>query len=222
MTASPRPARQPVFLEGAGQRPTVWDPVIARLPAGFEGLRPGIRGLSVDVHGPFSVDGAVAGLLEFLDEHSLQRAVVCGLSLGALVATQFAAQHPTRVSGLILSAAQVRPNRALMAAQNAVVRSLPARVFAGADGIGKRKLLEVLTSATRSDLRPLLPIIDTPTLVLCGARDLVNLHAARAVARRIPEAELRIVPGVGHEWNATHPALFADTVNGFMRCQPAP
>lgn len=215
----PRDRRGPtlIFLEGAGQSPAVWDPVIAGLPADVEAHRPGIRGLSVDGHAAFTVDRAVAGLVSFADAHGIQRATVCGHSLGAVVAVQFAARHPTRVSGLVLSAAQAHPNPVLMAAQNAIIRLLPARTFTRAGGVGKRKLVEVLAAAAGSDLRSLLASIRAPTLVLCGARDLVNVPAARAVARGIPGAELRVVPGAGHEWNATHPAHFAETVNGFLR-----
>ncbi|GMA26974.1 alpha/beta fold hydrolase [Arenivirga flava] len=43
-----------------------------------------------------------------------------------------------------------------------------------------------------------------------------NLGAARQLASGIGGAELRIVPGVGHEWNVRQPERFAAELERFL------
>lgn len=69
--------------------------------------------------------------------------------------------------------------------------ALPPQFFAGAAAI--IRLLDEL------DLRPLLPRIAAPTLVIGGADDEVfPIEHSRALAAAIPNARLEIVPNVGH------------------------
>jgi pimeloyl-ACP methyl ester carboxylesterase len=47
---------------------------------------------------------------------------------------------------------------------------------------------------------PAIESVSVPTLVLHGAADpLIRPSAARAIARRVPGARLRLLPGVGHD-----------------------
>jgi pimeloyl-ACP methyl ester carboxylesterase len=50
-------------------------------------------------------DNYVQQVMEAIDESGLERAVICGVSYGGLIAAAFAARHPDRVSGLILVSA---------------------------------------------------------------------------------------------------------------------
>lgn len=68
-------------------------------------------------------------------------------------------------------------------------------------------------------IRDLPPLIDqlgritTPTLVIAGTRDhIVRFATARALASRLPNAELVSVPGGGHRLHRTHPELVAAVV----------
>ncbi len=55
------------------------------------------------------------------------------------------------------------------------------------------------------DVRDRLPSISVPTIVLHGPRDsFFPLAVARDVARRLPRAELRVVPGAAHALPLTH------------------
>ncbi|GAA3660161.1 alpha/beta fold hydrolase [Microbacterium marinilacus] len=202
-----------VFLHGLGVGPECWDAQIAALPAGFTPVVPRI--LPSDGR-PFSLSRSVDELRGLLDAQGVGRAHLCGLSLGAVVATRFAAAHPDRVSSLTLSGGQVRPSPALMRLQRAIIALLPARLAAPA-GVDKATMLQVLDAIAALDLRDDLPRITAPTLVLCGARDRPNLGAARELARGIPRAELQVVPGAGHEWNTQLPAEFTRRLGAFLR-----
>ncbi|ALJ19714.1 alpha/beta fold hydrolase [Microbacterium sp. No. 7] len=211
---SPRPATV-VFLHGIGVGPESWDAQVRALPDGFAGVAPRIAGLRDHDGVPFTLDGAVSALCDELDRRGLERVHVCGLSLGALVATRLAATRPERVASLVLSGGQVRPHPVLMRVQNGILRLLPARI-AGAPGMSKGRMLDVLRALAALDLRPELSRIGARTLVLCGARDRANIPAARELAASIPHASLQIVPGAGHEWNTQLPHEFSSRLNAFL------
>lgn len=204
-----------MFLHGIGAGPESWEAQVAALPDGFTGTAPHIPGLRDDDGIPFSLDAGAAAILDEIDRGGLDRVHLCGLSLGAVIATRFAIDHPDRVASLILSGGQVRPNPALMTLQSLVIRLLPARL-AAPQGMSKATMLAVLHSLSAIDLRPELGRISAPTLVLCGARDTPNLAAARALASGIPDAELQVVPGAGHEWNIRLPDEFSSRLNTFL------
>lgn len=74
--------------------------------------------------------------------------------------------------------------------------------------------LEILRSV---DLRPLLPTIQQPTLVLHGKRDtLAPLAAAEYSAAQLPHGTLRVIDGAGHAPFISHPDEFVAAIEEFM------
>jgi len=132
-----------------------------------------------------------------------------------MIALQFALDHPARVRSLTLAAGQVKPPRALMAVQGAVFRLLPAKVLER-QGARKNVMLSVLRAVSRADLSDRLDEVSSPTLVLCGEKDRPNLPAARALATGIRGAELRIIPGAGHQSHMQAPEAFATLLGEFL------
>jgi 3-oxoadipate enol-lactonase len=59
---------------------------------------------------PYSIADLGGDLVTLLDELDISRASICGLSLGGLVATWTAANHPGRVDRLILACTSAYPN----------------------------------------------------------------------------------------------------------------
>jgi len=178
------------------------------------GLAPTIPGVREAASTPFEFAAAADGIVDVLDEHGIEKAHVCGLSLGAMVATQLAIDHPDRVASLVLSGSQIAPNPAMMAVQRGIIRLLPERI-ATRFGFTRMGWLAVLRAVAEADFRPRLGDIDVPTLVLCGSRDVANLPAARRLAAALPQAELKIVHGAGHEWNTQFPELFTEVIGAF-------
>lgn len=63
------------------------------------------------------------------------------------------------------------------------------------------------------DRRPLLRTITVPTVVLHGQADpLIRAQCGEDVARNIPDAELRIIPGMGHDFPVALTGIFADAI----------
>jgi 3-oxoadipate enol-lactonase len=166
-----------------------------------------------------------------LGSRSLDSIAICGISAGASVALALAARMGSRVSRLVLSAPHARvprfalglqiavctllPENALVAITKANVKNDPFIAAAAAEdckALGKRGLLAAMDLLWRFDLRPELPKIVAPTWVFCGEQDRVNVPAARALAKLLPDARLRVEPGAGHLWNVQAPDRFNEVL----------
>ena len=114
-----------VLLHGLGQTARDWRAVMDRIPA-LEMECPELSSLAED--------GAVySDLLAGLERRCAELPApfcLCGLSLGAMLALDYAVRHGERVASLILIGAQVRVPTRLVDFQNLVFRCMPKRAFA--------------------------------------------------------------------------------------------
>jgi len=77
--------------------------------------------------------------------------------------------------------------------------------------------LRAMARASAEDLRPVLPHIDLPTLLICGDRDVrAPLAVAKHLDASIAGATLAVLPNVGHICNLEAPEAFDRTVRSFL------
>ncbi|MCD2443305.1 alpha/beta hydrolase [Agromyces sp. SYSU K20354] len=169
---------------------------------------------------------ALAGFITGL---GLDRPVVCGLSLGSVMALLLARDHPRALRALVLAGAYAGWAGSLSAAEfdrrvasveatidrppadwaDAFLESVfPPDVSAERVAAARASLLAwrpattrvLLSSLVSLDLRPALPHIDVPTLVVRGEADQRSpWRAALAIASTIPHARFVELPGLGHD-----------------------
>ena len=73
----------------------------------------------------------------------------------------------------------------------------------------------------RGDLRPLLGQIECPTLVVCGALDLIDGPAqSNQIAPRVQDCELLILPECGHMPALEQAQLYHDAVLNWCSANP--
>ncbi len=100
------PADKPalVFANSLGTDFRIWNEVVARLGERFRVVLYDKRGHGLSELGesPYRIADHVADLAALLDELAVEQAVVCGLSVGGLIAQGLYASRPDLVSGLIL------------------------------------------------------------------------------------------------------------------------
>jgi pimeloyl-ACP methyl ester carboxylesterase len=131
--------------------------------------------------------------------------------------------------------------RALAATDSGEVRNMLARVFPLYTAYPERPdvrrsidearaMLEVDLRAVkvwegglyqRGDLRPLLGRIECPTLVICGALDLIGGPAqSNQIAPRVQECDLLILPECGHMPALERPQPYRDAVLNWCAAHP--
>jgi 3-oxoadipate enol-lactonase len=153
-------------------------------------------------------------------------AVVCGLSLGSLVALRVAQRVELR--RLIVCAGFDRLPPRLRRRTRAI--ALAARV--APRSVMHRQLVADLPEEHRApalaEIEPLRPaelsrlmwqaagsVVDAKAIacaaiVACGERDRPNLPLSRALAERLPNARFEIVPKAAHMANLDNPQAFTD------------
>lgn len=193
-----------LLIHGLGQTPEAWEETRRLLPFS-------------DVHCPDLIhllDGAPAEYSTLYQAFTAycdalpQPLHLCGLSLGGVLALQYAAEHPARVASLVLIGTPYRIPHRMLALQSAIFRLLPKCAFRQM-GFSKADVLRLSGSMAALDPAGFLPAVSCPTLILCGGKDHTNRAAAQEIAAALPRACLQIIPGAGHEANRDAPAQLA-------------
>lgn len=215
-----------VFLPGLASDRAMW----AAQLAAFDGLLPTVCS---DVH--FRAESLPAMAAQLLAELP-GPLVLCGASMGGMVALHAALAAPARVVGLGLFGTSARAESPDIAARRAAAfRMIEAGHFEDMiqtnvpfafhlSRLDETALLndylEMLRRAgpaelmrqnraiaDREDLRPRLGGIGCPALVLCGDEDRVTTtEASRELARLLPAAELEWLADCGHMLTMERPA----------------
>lgn len=200
-----------VFLHGLGQTAKAWEAVLAQCPE-CEADCPKLFLLSPSKH----TYSAVLAALE--DRYAAEKEpfLLCGLSLGAMLALDYTARHPDQAAALVLIAAQDRAPKFLLSFQNFLFRCMPQRAFAKM-GLPKQAVLELTQSMRMLDLRSAASRVKCPVILLCGEKDnKANRKAAERLHRRMPQSKLKIVQGAGHEINIEAPEAAAAVVRELL------
>ena len=178
-----------------------------------------------------------------LDRAGVDRAVVCGLSIGGYVAFELWRRAPDRIAGFVLAntravgdSEEAAANRRRLAdrllaegseffvsdpppllSENAP-DDLRARLRSFiADQPAESIAAALLGMAERPDSTPDLPGIDVPTLVITSDLDaLVPSEASLAMAALIPNASSSILGGVGHLTNLEAPGEFTGLLGNHL------
>jgi 3-oxoadipate enol-lactonase len=101
-TGGPPPV---LLLHGAVQTGAVWRSQVAALAPTRRVLVPDLRGHGRTPLGDarVSVERFASDAFELLDAHAVERASICGVSLGGMVALEMARRAPERVASLVLA-----------------------------------------------------------------------------------------------------------------------
>ncbi len=234
-----------VFLNSLGSDLRIWQGVIERLPQHCGCLCYDKRGhgLSDAPPSPYSLPQLAADLCGLLDHLAIARAVLVGVSVGGMIAQQFALTYPDRVTGLVLCdtgakigtaaywserATAVRARGLAPLADTILARWFSAD-FANSYPAAHRGYANMLTrtpaegyAATcdalgAADLNAALSAIAVPTLVLCGDEDLATPPAlGQALAAAIPNAHFALIRQAGHIPSIEQPAAVATQINTFL------
>lgn len=201
-----------VFLHGLGQRAVDWDQVASQFP-------------NTDCPDLFEIAGeklnysAILSSLEERYKYEKEPLCLCGLSLGGMLALDYALRHGDQVAAMVLLGARDRTPRLLMDIQDLLFRCMPDKAFAST-GMKKEQVRDLTRSMKNLDFTDRLSTIHCPVTVACGEKDYPNLAAARRLAKYLPNARLYVVPHAGHELNTDAPDTVAEIVRESCRVSP--
>lgn len=201
-----------ICLHGLGQTAESWQPALAQLGAAGRGACcPDLAGLLRGQKATYqNLYRAVSDLCDSVGE----KVGLCGLSLGGVLALNYAADRPERVAALALIAPQYRAPKGLLRLQDLLFRFMPNSAFSQT-GFEKGAFIQLCRSMMGLDLSRSLSQVRCPALILCGQRDAANKRAAARLAGSLKRAGFCEVPGAGHELNKDAPEELARLLAGF-------
>ena len=241
-TTGPDDAPTIVFLHGAMVAGWMWTDVVQQLPE--------FRCIMVDFPGVHrsndedwvSLDDTANKIVKLIKEQKHPVHLV-GLSLGAVVGLHVMNKIPDLIDRAVLSGPLARPVTGWITYMQKVIMWLYARPSTIAfvarvlniPQEGREAMVEcaretrpeTLNRLTKEIYAKPLPdpvnTIETPTLVLTGNRDTkITRDSVVDVAQLLPNSEAYGVPGVGHQWSAEDPELFAQVIRAWITAAPLP
>ena len=232
-----------IFLHGVGSDKNVWRPQLdhfgqARRAVAFD--YPGY-GDSDPAPDDCTRDDYAAAMLAAMDALHIDRAHVCGLSLGGVVAIAMHAAAPERCASLVLADSfAVHPDgeaisqRGVEASRSAGMRALaeqraPLLLAPDVAEPVRREVVQTMASIDPAayrigaravwlaDQRERAASIGVPTLVLVGELDPVTPPAlSRELAALVPGARLETISGASHIANLDRTDEFNRLVEEFI------
>jgi 3-oxoadipate enol-lactonase len=197
------------------------------------------HGVSDVPDGRMTIDRFGEQCLELLDHLGVSRAVICGCSLGGLVALWLAAHHPERVTGAVLAntGAKLGTNEswdtriaAVRAGGMAAIRDAVLGRFLTApfrerepdaarligsmlDATNPAGYIAACQALREADLRPKLGSVRVPTLVIGSDRDeSTPLALSQELHANIVDSELVTIRDAAHLSNVEQADAFNDAL----------
>lgn len=228
-----------------------WIPRLARDYVVIRADLPGLGRSTIDVEEyEWSLATVAEDLNRLLDALNLQQVHVVGAKIGGSVALQFAANYPERVASVVSLGGPIWPkgkigtniieiaSLAPSIRESGVTRwaraTMPMRLGPDASAAqlqwwtnlmstsNQEVLVKATTAVADADLRPFLPKIEAPALLMVSSISGLSGDEAADVWKVVPHGSLEVVECGGYHISAMMPELCADRVRKFIRdSQPA-
>jgi 3-oxoadipate enol-lactonase len=231
-----------IFLHGVGSDKSVWQPQLDHFGATRRAVAfdyPGY-GESEFVEGATRDDYAAA-IVAAMDTLGIERAHICGLSLGGVIAIAISAASPRRCASLIIADSfalhpdgQGIHDRSVAASHSMTMRELAearSDVLLGPEPPAELKAEVIDTMANidpaayrlgaaavwLADQRDRASAIDLPTLILVGEEDGITPPAlSEELQQLIRNSSLQRIAKAGHLSNAEQPKAFNSAIESFL------
>lgn len=236
-----------ILLHGVADSCVAFEPMIPFLSNEFRSLAVTLRGHgdAGKPETGYSTNDFVEDLVLFLDKLGIEKAVLLGASSGGFPTRSFAAAYPERTEGLILlgSPATLGDKPGVVKVWNEVIslltdpvdESFVRRFAQGLETenippdflevmlkenlkVPSRVWIETIRGLMNEPFPGSLGKIEAQTLILWGDQDVISTREDQQILEKlIPNAQLKILSGLGHllYWEA--PDRIVKEINEFVR-----
>jgi 3-oxoadipate enol-lactonase len=228
-----------LFLHGVGSDKSVWQPQLDHFGQSRRAIALDYPGYGESEYREGATrDDFAAAMLAAMDALGVERAHLCGLSLGGVIAISMHEAAPERMASLVIADSfavhpeglaihdrSVAASRAMSMGELAAARTgallgkaasdkLKAEIIATMSAIDPAAYRLGAAAVWLADQRDRAARIRVPTLVLVGDEDAITTPSlSEELARLIRGARLEILNGAGHLANAEQPEMFNEAVN---------
>jgi pimeloyl-ACP methyl ester carboxylesterase len=197
--------------------------------------------------GNYTMDSHADDAIEILEHLKIDKAAICGLSMGGYITLRTLEKAPGKFSAAFLcdtrSEADTNEAKLKRAQQIKQIKSGDRNAFVKTfieNGVGSSSLKNsammnevngiiaeqsdfsictaLMTMAARADKTTFLDKLDIPVLIVVGAEDkLTPPENSISMNKHIPGSELVTIPGAGHFTNIETPEAFNSAISEFLK-----
>ena len=198
-----------IFVHGSGHKATSWEKTISYMTNNEDIVCPNLSSILEEA----SYENLYSSFVKYCNEFDGQ-IHLCGLSLGGILALNFALDFPQKVKTLVLIGTPYKVPKVAFSFQNIIFRFLPKSIFETM-AFDKKNTFALGDTMKNLDFSDRVKNIKCPTLILCGKKDSANMKSADYLSQSIRSAELKIIENTGHVVNEENPKALADILNEY-------
>ena len=200
-----------IFVHGSGHKATSWEKTISYMTNNEDIVCPNLSSILEGKEA--SYENLYSSFEKYCNEFDGQ-IHLCGLSLGGILALNFALDFPQKVKTLVLIGTPYKVPKVAFSFQNIIFRFLPKSIFETM-AFDKKNTFALGDTMKNLDFSDRVKNIKCPTLILCGKKDSANMKSADYLSQSIRSAELKIIENTGHVVNEENPKALADILNEY-------
>lgn len=200
-----------IFVHGSGHKATSWEKTISYMTNNEDIVCPNLSSILEGKEA--SYENLYSSFVKYCNEFDGQ-IHLCGLSLGGILALNFALDSPQKVKTLVLIGTPYKVPKVAFSFQNIIFRFLPKSIFETM-AFDKKNTFALGDTMKNLDFSDRVKNIKCPTLILCGKKDSANMKSADYLSQSIRSAELKIIENTGHVVNEENPKALADILNEY-------
>ena len=134
-----------------------------------------------------------------------------GLSLGGILAIDYAIEYPEKVNSIILCGVPYEIPKKLFKLQNFIFKVMPKKTFDNM-GVSKENFINLTNSMAELNIKEKISKIKCHTLIVCGEKDTANLESANKLNENIKNSKLKVIKDAGHKVNIDAPEKFTEVI----------
>ena len=200
-----------LYLHGLGQKPDSWNRTIKETKVSGSSISLSLAEMSEGKDVTYKE--LYSAFSEVCDKED-EEIVLCGLSLGAVLALNYAIDHPDKIKALVLIAAQYKMPEKLLKFQNVLFRLMPNSMFKQT-GFTKADVISLCDTMAELDFTESLHNVSCPVLIVCGENDNANKKASKELACYLSKSSFYELLKTGHEVNIEAPEEMAMVLQKF-------
>ena len=202
-----------ILIHGLGHKAIRWNKTIEYIENNNEILCPELSSILNGKEANY--DNLYSSFVKYCND--IDRKIdLCGLSLGGILALNYALDFPNNVNSLILIGTPHKVPKVMLSIQNVIFKFLPKSVFETMT-FNKKDTFVLGNSMKKIDFSTRVSKLKCPTLIICGEKDNANIKSADYLSKHIKNSKLEIIKNTGHIINEENPKELARLINNLWR-----
>ena len=202
-----------ILIHGSGHRADSWTKVIEYMNNDKDMLCPNLDTILNGKEASYT--NLYSSFAEYCNEID-GKIDLCGLSLGGILALNYAIDYPEKVERLILIGTPHKVPKVMFSIQNVVFKLLPKSIFA-TKAFDKKNTFILGKTMKKLDFSNRVHKVQCPTLVISGEKDSANIKSAYYLSKNIKNSKLKIIANTGHVVNEENPKELSRVISEFWK-----